>query len=118
HPHNMFTYNFDPVSVTQDPNVINHSRARIVGPSAGPRGIPVDAGVQGSRQDELTIGVERLVLPTLQVGLKGTYRRLGNALEDRCDFDYTNPQLNGSSCVLINPGSNGEFASGNAPVCN
>jgi hypothetical protein len=26
--------------------------------------------------------------------------------------------LNGSACVLINPGSHGEFASGNAPVCN
>ena len=34
------------------------------------------------------------------------------------NFDSSAPALNGSQCVLINPGSNGTFASGDAPTCN
>ena len=68
--------------------------------------------------DELTVGVERLLMPTLTVGVKGTYRSLGSTLEDRCDFDYNSPETNYSSCAIINPGSNGKFASGDVPTCD
>ena len=113
----MQTYNFDPVSVVQDPNVLNHEEA-VVQAGSGEFGDPVDAGVKASSMDELTIGVERLIMPTLTVGLKGTYRALNSTLEDRCDFDYTSPETNYSGCALINPGSGGKFASGDAPTCN
>ena len=56
----------------------------------------IDRGIRGTYQDEFTIGIERLLAPTFTVGLKGTYRRLGNAIEDRCDLDYNNPANNGS----------------------
>ena len=68
--------------------------------------------------DELTVGIERLITPALTVGLKGTYRSLSSTLEDRCDFDYTSPLTGYNSCALINPGSDGKFASGDAPTCN
>ncbi len=110
------TYNFDPVSVVQDPNVIGHRRMVVV--ATGAFGDPVDAGIKASSLDELTAGVERLLMPTLTVGLKGTYRTLNNTLEDRCDFDYTSPLTDYSACALINPGSSGKFASGDVPTCN
>jgi outer membrane receptor protein involved in Fe transport len=115
-PYNLTTYNFDPVDVTQNPNVISHPDSQVSG--GFPSGIPVDNVIGAAYLDELSVGVERLVLPTLTVGIKGTYRSLNRALEDRCDFDYSAPQLNGSSCALINPGSTGVFASGDAPTCN
>ena len=43
--------------------------------------------MRGIYQDELTIGVERLLDPTFSVGLRATYRRLDSAIEDRCDAD-------------------------------
>jgi hypothetical protein len=111
------SYNFDPSpsSLAQDPNVPGHGRADIHG---GAFGDPVDSGLKGIYQDEYTIGVERLLGPTLTVGLKGTYRRLGNVIEDRCDLDYTAPVNNGSSCGIMNPGSNGSIARGAVPGCN
>jgi hypothetical protein len=80
--------------------------------------IPVDQGIKASSADELTVGVERLLTPTLTVGLKGTYRTLNSTIEDRCDLDYTSPETDYSSCALINPGSGGTFASGSVPTCN
>jgi outer membrane receptor protein involved in Fe transport len=112
----LFTYNFDPVSVVQDSNVIGHPSMLVA--QTGATGDPVDAGLKASTTDELTIGVERLFTPTLTVGLKGTYRRLNHVIEDRCDLDYTYPENEGSSCALINPGSNATFASGNTQTCN
>ena len=61
-------------------------------PRRSPCGEPVDAGLHGIYQDEYTIGVERLLDPTFTLGLKATYRRLGNAIEDRCDLDYNSPE--------------------------
>lgn len=110
------TFNFDPVSVVQDPNVLNHEKPG--NPQGGVFGDPVDAGVKASSLDELTVGVERLLMPTLTVGLKGTYRSLGSTLEDRCDFDYNSPLTDYSRCAIINPGSDGKFASGDVPTCN
>src|SRR5262249_24716016 len=69
-------------------------------------GEPVDPGIKASYQDELTVGVEKAIDPTLSVGLKATYRSLGRTIEDRCDLNYaTNPT--GSSCALMNPGATG-----------
>ncbi|HTO88939.1 MAG TPA: TonB-dependent receptor [Thermoanaerobaculia bacterium] len=110
------TYNFDPVSTIPNPNVPGHDCNGCdydVWFGGGPYGAPVDAGVQEMYQDEYTIGAERLLDPTLTVGLKGTYRRLGNALEDRCDFQDVM-----FNCAVINPGSNGAYARGDAPTCN
>jgi len=109
------TFNFDPIGVTQDPNVIEHEHAISGG---GAQGDPVDPGVRGWYQDELTFGVERLLGPTLTVGLKGTYRTLRNVLEDRCDLDYNVADTNYSSCGLMNPGSDGAISRGDIPTCN
>ena len=78
----------------------------------------MDTGFKGIYQDEYTIGLERLLSPTFSVGVKATYRRLGSAIEDRCDLDYTRPETNFNSCAIMNPGSNGRFARGDVPGCN
>jgi hypothetical protein len=110
-----FTYNFDPVSVVQDPTVLGHGKSSFNGSVVGD---PVDKGLKGIYQDEYTVGLERLLSPTLSLGIKATYRRLGNAIEDRCDLDYTRPETSFSSCAIVNPGSNGQFARGDVPGCN
>jgi len=113
------SYNFDKYGVVQDPNVFMHGET-LPDPQfgAGPFGPRVDAGVRATYQDELTVGIERLLSPTLTVGLKGSYRRLGNALEERCDLDYNDPASGGSACAVINPGSNERFARGDVPTCD
>jgi outer membrane receptor protein involved in Fe transport len=111
----FITYNFDPVGTTPDPNVINHpSQPGCCGNTI----TPVDPGARGWYQDELTVGIERMLDPTLTVGLKGTYRTLRNVVEDRCDLDYNAPQNDFNTCGLMNPGSNGPIASGHIPTCN
>jgi len=109
------TANFDPVSVQQDPTVLGHGKPSVFGSA---NGAPVDKGLKGIYQDEYTIGLERLLSSTLSLGIKATYRRLGNAIEDRCDLDYTRPETSFSSCAIMNPGSNGQFARGDVPGCN
>jgi hypothetical protein len=108
------TYNFDPVDTAQNPNVIGHSRPIVQGGA----GDLVDPNMKGWYQDEATLGIERLITPTLTVGLKGTYRTLRNVVEDRGDLDYNAPETNYSQYGLMNPGSNGPIASGNIPTCN
>jgi hypothetical protein len=105
------TYNFDAVSVVHDSSVINRSDPEIVG---GAFADAVDSDVVAPYQDELTVGVERSLGSSLTVGLKGTYRRLGAALENRCDFD------NGEElyCAIITPGSSGGLARGESATCN
>jgi hypothetical protein len=66
-------------------------------------------------QDEFTLGVEKAIDPSFSVELKGIYRRLGNAIDDRCDLDYSAPVNLGNSCANINPGGTGLWASGNFP---
>jgi outer membrane receptor protein involved in Fe transport len=85
-------------------------------------GEPVDPGTKAAYQDELTIGIEKAIDPTLSVGLKGTYRTLGRTVEDRCDLNAdigpTCPNCAPSSCALQNPGSSTPSASGFYPTCN
>jgi hypothetical protein len=110
----LATYNFDPVSVVQDPSVINHPDQDLR-TGGGTFGDPVDQGLSAMYQDELTVGVERMLDPTLSVSLKGTVRRLGSAIEERCDFVPTDGN---EGCSIINPGSGGRYARGGAPTCN
>jgi hypothetical protein len=109
------TFNFDPVDVTPDPNVPGHPRSFL---PYGAFGDPVDPNLRGIFQDEYTVGVDRALSSTLTVGLKATYRRLGSAIEDRCDLDYNRPETGFNSCGLMNPGSDGPIARGNIPWCN
>ncbi len=111
------TYNHDPVSTVPDESVRGPGgdAGSLVWFGGGPWGTPVDKSLQGAYQDELTIGVERLFGKTLTVGIKGTARRLGNVIEDRCDLD---PSQNGDAfCAVINPGSNGRYARGDFDSC-
>jgi outer membrane receptor protein involved in Fe transport len=117
-----YNYNFD--SIVQDPAAPRSQNFQ--GGSAS--GEPVDGWTNGelngtprakaAYQDELTIGIEKALDPTLSVGLKGTYRTLGRTLEDRCDLDYADPLSQGSTCALFNPGSDGTAASGGITSCN
>ena len=109
------TYNFSTTDVAQSPDVIGHPGADLFAVSPHQ---PVDAGLGGTYQDELTLGVEGLLDPGFTVGLKGTYCRLGRMVEDRCDLDPSSPENNGSSCATINPGSSGRYARGDFFACN
>ena len=70
---------------------------------------------KASYQDELTLGIEKSLDPTLSIGLKGTYRTLGRTVEDRCDLDGS---VAPNTCALFNPGGDGQAASGEFPTCN
>ena len=109
------TFNFDPVDKTQNPAVFGHERAFV---SVTGNAEPVDAGLKGIYQDELTVGLEKLLQPTLSAGIKGTYRRIGRAIEDRCDLDYSRAENNNYSCAIVNLGSGGKYARGDFPACN
>ncbi|HXM79752.1 MAG TPA: TonB-dependent receptor, partial [Thermoanaerobaculia bacterium] len=109
------TFNFDPVNTTQNTTVIGHTKPFVQG---GATTEPADAGLKGIYQDEYTLGVEKLLDPTLSLGLKGTYRKLGRAIEDRCDLNSKSAANNFNTCAIMNPGSSGTYASGNFPGCN
>jgi hypothetical protein len=113
----LATYNLDRVSVEQDPDVLNHGETVTIA-GAGPQGVPVDSDVVSPYQDELTLGIERAFGSRLTVGLRGTYRRLGSAIENRCDLDRRAPENARSRCAIVTPGSDGAFAQGNVPTCN
>ena len=107
------TFNFDPVDLAQDPLLPGPVPVFVTGASE-----PVDAGLKGAYQDELTVGFEKLIGSTLSAGVKLTYRRLGRFIEDRCDLNPFEPENNYSSCAIINPGSDGKYASGDFAACN
>ena len=98
----LATFNLDPVSTVPDPRVIDHEDGEPVLVAGGaPHGIPVDSGIVAPYQDELTFGAERSLSSSLTVGLRGTYRRLGSAIETRCDFDRGSPETEHSRCAII-----------------
>ncbi len=109
------TYNFDPVSTVQDPSVIRHEHPDKI---VFAQDTPVDAGLRYPSQDEVLLGIERMIGPNLTVGLKGTYRRLNDVLTYRSDLDYTDPLTGYSSYAVVNPGSGERFARGDVPTCN
>ncbi len=115
------SYNYTPGSIIQDPNAPRSENFQ--GGTAS--GEPVDGWTNGVKngtpltkaayQDELTLGVEKAIDPSLSVGLKGTYRTLGRTVEDRCDL---NGAIAPNTCALFNPGGDGQAASGFFPTCN
>ena len=115
------TYNYTPGSIIQDPNAPRSENFQ--GGTAS--GEPVDGWTNGVKngtpltkaayQDELTLGVEKAIDPSLSLGLKGTYRTLGRTVEDRCDL---NGAIAPNTCALFNPGGDGQAASGQFPTCN
>jgi hypothetical protein len=78
----------------------------------------VDEGIKGQYQDEFTLGGEMALTPTFAVGLKGMYRKLGRAIEDRCDLDGGAAINQGSTCAMVNPGKGGLWGSGDFPWCD
>ena len=75
------------------------------------------ATLKGIYQDEYTLGFDKAIDPSFAVGVKGTYRHFGRTIEDRCDLDAGYPEANQSTCVIINPGSDDKFATGNFHGC-
>jgi outer membrane receptor protein involved in Fe transport len=109
------SYNFDPLSLTPDPAAVPYTTDTVnpdgtrVWYGGGPQVTPKDPGLREMYQDEVTVGAERLIDPTFTLGVKASYRRLGNAIEDRCDFLDPNGSL---YCTIINPGSGQPYARG------
>jgi hypothetical protein len=110
------TYNFDRTDVTPAEDVFGHTSS-IGGPGSPTppgQGLPVDSGLKGISLDEFTFGAERLLGSSFSIGLKATYRRLHNTIEDRCDADNSrNP-----GCGYMNPGGSGQYARGDIYWCN
>ena len=101
------TYNFDPVDETQDPAVLGHPGAFTFVGGGG----QADRNLKGVYQDELTMGIETLLDPTLSVGVRGDLsptrpRDRGTA----AILDPTSPENDGSGCATLNPGSDGKYA--------
>ena len=64
-------------------------------------------------QDELTLGFEMAFTPSMNLGMKGTYRKLGGGIDDSCDTRpiYAYAAKNGyqpdplqTLCYIFNPG--------------
>jgi outer membrane receptor protein involved in Fe transport len=74
--------------------------------------------MKGNYQDELSIGIERALMPGLNAGAKFTYRSLQTAIDDHCDdrpFQAWATKNNidasnwGYNCALFNPGMGNTF---------
>jgi len=122
----MYVYNHDSTSTVPDPTARGLDPVSPTNPN-GDTGYStfysggntlVDRNLSGTYQDEFTVGVERLLDPTFTVGLKASYRRLGNTIDDRCDLDSGAPENDGAGCAVVNPGSSEKYASGNFPECD
>lgn len=73
----------------------------------------VSKSLKPNYQDELTLGFEMAYSPRLNVGLKGTYRKLGGGIDDSCDTRpiWAYAEKNGyqpdpmqTLCYIFNPG--------------
>jgi outer membrane receptor protein involved in Fe transport len=122
------TYNYSgPTSYNDVPSADGWSIAP-GGPGTGPpnrnsliqgaANEPVNKGIKGQYQDEFSLGAETALAPTFAVGVKGMYRKLGRAIEDRCDLDGGAPINQGSTCAMMNPGEGGFWGSGDFPWCD
>jgi hypothetical protein len=116
------TFNHDPLDPTPSKDVLNQNDWYFgIGlPAEDDPAIayyPVDEGLRGIFQDEYTMGVERLFGSSVWISLKGTYRRFGNAIEERCDLDGSRRENHFSRCGMVNPGSDGPIARGDSPGC-
>ena len=74
-------------------------------------------GLKGMYQDEYVAGIEYELFKNWSFGLKGIYKSLGRAIEDRCDLtDSRLPYLADyipagalTTCALVNPGQMGDL---------
>ncbi|HEY2797271.1 MAG TPA: TonB-dependent receptor, partial [Thermoanaerobaculia bacterium] len=122
-------FNYDPSfdAIFQDPTAPKNQNVQggpftepVQGftPGCGQSGNPAcQSTLKGIYQDEYSLGFDKAIDPTFAVGVKGTYRHLGRTIEDRCDLDAAYPEANQSTCVIINPGSNDAFATGDFHGC-
>ncbi|WP_028100706.1 TonB-dependent receptor [Pseudoduganella violaceinigra] len=72
-----------------------------------------------SFQDELTLGFEKALSPSLNVGVKATYRTLKSTIDDFCDkrpfvkyaaaHNINTANWAGFSCASFNPGEDNDF---------
>jgi hypothetical protein len=71
-------------------------------------------------QDEMTVGFEKAFSPSLNFGVKATYRKLKSTLDDLCDarpfeeYFKAHPEINtanygGFGCATFNPGEDNTF---------
>ena len=107
------TFNYEYNSLTQDAAAPRDQTSSAAAARRASRSIP---GTKASYQDEFTIGIEKALDPTLSVGLKGTYRTLGRAIEDRGDL--YDPASGGSMWVSSIRAESGPAASGQIPTCD
>ena len=85
----------------------------------------VAKGVKGPYQDELVAGADFQIGASWSVGLKGVYRALGRALEDRCDLGEPGtgtslpPAVILNKCAIISPGEGelGHLEDPSSPEC-
>jgi outer membrane receptor protein involved in Fe transport len=101
------TFNYDELSVAQDAHAPLSRQVQ-----GGAFEEPVQDDIKGIYQDEITLGFDKALDPTMSVGIRYTYRNLGRTIEDRCDIDYEDPAANYNTCVIFNPGSDHPFATG------
>jgi hypothetical protein len=109
------TCNFDPVGLANDPTcprAFQIQGGAFTEPVQGTSGLPGDEPIKGIYQDEVTLGFDKAIDPTFAVGARATYRTLGRTIEDRCDFDPGYPEANNNTCVILNPGSDSPFSTG------
>ena len=77
-------------------------------------------GLKPNYQDEMTLGFDMAYSPTLNLGMKATYRTLRQTLDDNCDpriftrWLAANPAVNATKfrapgCKFINPGVANDF---------
>jgi outer membrane receptor protein involved in Fe transport len=122
------TFNYDGPTVNNQESPSGGWSVAPGGPGTGPpnrssliqgaANEPVDRGIKGMYQDEFTVGSELALTPTFAVGVKGMYRKLGRAIEDRCDLDGTKAINQGSTCAMVNPGAGGFWGAGDFPWCD
>jgi hypothetical protein len=109
----VWNYSNNPADIFQDPTAPRRTNVQ-----GGPFTEPVQDNIKGIYQDEYSLGFDKAIDPTFAVGVKGTYRHYGRAIEDRCDLDAAYPEANGNTCVLFNPGSDSPFATGDFHGCS
>jgi hypothetical protein len=73
-----FCYNFSSDPANWQPDATAPRRSSILGSSVE----PVDPNLKGQHIDEYLAGYDQEIRPNLSVGIKGTYRKLGNVIED------------------------------------
>ena len=113
---NKVVWNYDPIEVTPLPAPLQVAPGRQDQINDASLGELVDDGLRGISLDEFTVGVQRAVGRSVTIGLKASYRKLRDVIEDRCDLDPTVPGQE-FGCAIFNAGSSGKYAHGDFFSC-